>query len=259
METNPYQSTLLGGKPQPTEPKPRRFAPTLLGCLVLIGILGVIVALLLPARRTASGAARRMQCSNNLKQIAIALHSYHDKYGALPPAYTVDADGKPLHSWRTLILPFAEQEPLYQTIDLSKPWDDPANKKAFDVTTPFYGCPSAVLPATHTTYMAVVLPGGCFKATEPRKFSEITDDHAWTLMVIEVDEKQAVHWMSPTDSNDLAFLNPKSGAKLPHNGGFQAAFVDGEVRFLSAKLKPETIEAMITINGNDNAIAERED
>ena len=51
-------------------------------------------------------------------------------YKALPPAYTVDADGRPLHSWRTLILPYLEQEPLYQTIDLSKPWNDPANAKA---------------------------------------------------------------------------------------------------------------------------------
>src|SRR4029079_14091872 len=97
MEVNPYQSTLLGGQPQPTEPKPRRLAPTLLGCLVVIVTLGVLAALLLPATRRAGPAAYRMQCSINLKQIAIALHSYHDKYGALPPAYTVDADGKPLH------------------------------------------------------------------------------------------------------------------------------------------------------------------
>jgi prepilin-type processing-associated H-X9-DG protein len=188
------------------------------------------------------------------------LHSYADKYGALPPAHTVDAEGKPLHSWRTLILAFLEQEPLYRKIDLSKPWDDPANKEAFDTSLSFvYGCPSAELPTTHTTYMAVVLPGGCFRPTEPRKFSEITDNHAWTLMVIEVDAKQAVHWMSPTDSVDLAFLNAKSGARLPHNGGFQAAFVDGRISFLRADMKPETIRALITIDGKDDAIAAQED
>ena len=257
MEVNPYQGTLHGR--QTPEPKPSQFRPTLLGCLAVIGIVGVLIALLLPATRRAGPAAYRMQCSNNLKQIAIALHSYADHYGALPPAYTVDAEGKPLHSWRTLILPFAEQEPLYQTIDLTKPWDDPANNKAFDATPPFYGCPSNDLPPMHTNYMAVVLPGGCFRPTEPRKFSEITDDKAWTLMVIEVDAKQAVHWMSPADAVDLAFLNAKSGARLPHNGGIQAAFVSGEVRFLSNKLKPETIRALITIDGKDNAIAEQED
>ena len=257
MEINPYQGTLHGR--QAPEPKPSHFRPTLLGCLAVIGIIGVLVALLLPATRRAGPAAYRMQCSNNLKQIAIALHLYVDEYGALPPAHTVDAEGKPLHSWRTLILPFAEQEPLYQKIDLSKPWDDPANKVAFDATPPFYGCPSVDLPPVHTNYLAVVLPGSCFRPTEPRKLSEIADDHAWTLMVIEVDAKQAVHWMSPTDAVDLAFLNPTSGAKLPHNGGIQAAFVDGEVRFLSAKLKPETIRSLITIEGKDDAVAQRED
>jgi hypothetical protein len=65
--------------------------------------------------------------------------------------------------------------------------------------------------------------------------------------------------MSPTDSVNLSFLNAKSGAKLPHNGGFQAAFVTGEVRFLSAKLKPETIQALITIDGKDDTVAQRED
>lgn len=257
MEINPYEGTLHGR--QAPEPRTWQLRPTLLGCLAVIGILGVLVALLLPATRRAGPAARRMQCANNLKQIAVALYTYEDVYGALPPAYTVDAEGKPLHSWRTLILPFMEQEPLYRKIDLSKPWDHPANKEVFDVAVPGYGCPSASIPLTHTTYMAVATPGGCFRQTEPRKFSEITDDHDWTLMVIEVDAKQAVHWMSPTDSVDLAYLQAKTGAALPHSGGVEAAFVSGEVRFLSANLKPETIRAMITIDGNDDAIAVQED
>ena len=258
MEINPYQGTLHGR--QAPEPKPSQFRPTLLGCLAVIGILGVLVALLLPMRRNAGEAARRMQCANNLKQIALALHSYADKYGALPPAHTVDAEGKPLHSWRTLILPFLEQEALYQKIDLSKPWDDPANKEAFDTSLSFvYGCPSADLPQTHTTYMAVVVPGGCFLPPEPRKLSEITDDHSLTLMVIEVDAKQAVYWMSPTDSVDLDFLKEKASTKFSHFGGFQAAFVDGRISFLRADMKPETMRALITIDGKDNAIAERED
>lgn len=247
MEINPYQGTLHGQAP---EPKSWHLGPTLLGCLAVIGILGVLVVLFLPMRRSREGA-RRMQCANNLKQIGVALHSYHDKYGALPPAFSVDAEGKPLHSWRTLILPFLEYEPVYKTIDLSKPWDDPANKRAFDIEIPPYVCPSADLPQSHTAYMAITVPGGCFRQTEPRKFSEITDGHAQTVMVMEVDEKQAVHWMSPTDSIDFNTLKLETGARLQHSHGFQVVFVDGSVHFLSTSLKPETHRALVTIDGKE--------
>lgn len=248
METNPYQSTLHGGRPE--EPKTGEWRPTVLGCFVVILIAGVIALLFLPATRGRE-AARRMQCANNLKQIGLALHSYLDEYGALPPAYTVDADGKPLHSWRTLILPFLEQEPLYKKIDLSKPWDDPANKVAFDAGVPYYACPSTPGHGSQTVYMAVTIPGGCFQPTEPRKLSDITDGPGQTIMVLEVDEKQAVHWMSPTDSIDFNFLKPKSGIQLQHPQGTQAVFVDGSVHFLSTRINPETLQALITIDGKD--------
>lgn len=252
MEINPYEGTLHGGPPQSAEPKPSQFRPTLLGCLAVMGILGLLIALLLPLYRPGSReGSRRMMCGNNLRQIGLALQIYADKYGALPPAHTVDAEGKPLHSWRTLILPFMEQEPLYQKIDLSKPWDDPANKFAFDVATPGYMCPSANCPDTHTVYMAVAVPGGCFKSTESRKLSEITDGLASTLMVIEVDVTQAVHWMAPTDSIDFDLLKPKSGIRLQHSHGYQAVFVDGSVHFLRADIDPETLQSLITIDGKD--------
>src|SRR5436190_1151666 len=112
--------------------------------LVVLSIIVILIALLLPAPRSTRPAGRRMQCNNNLRQIALALLNYEQAYKSLPPAYTVDAKGRPLHSWRTLILPYLEQEPLYRTIDLSKPWDDPANAKALETKLPVFRCPEAV-------------------------------------------------------------------------------------------------------------------
>src|SRR5579864_1381633 len=81
---------------------------TLLELVVVVIIIVVLIALLLPAIRSSGPAARRAQCTNNLKQIALALSNYEQANSALPPAFTVDAEGKPLHSWRTLILPYLE-------------------------------------------------------------------------------------------------------------------------------------------------------
>lgn len=86
--------------------------------IVYGGGLILLLALLMPTTRTANNAARRSQCSNNLKQIGLALLIYHDTYGEFPPAYTVDDKGNHLHSWRTLLLPFLEQKTLYESIDL---------------------------------------------------------------------------------------------------------------------------------------------
>ena len=97
--------------------------------VIIIVIIGTLIALLLPVVRTLREAARRMTCSGQLKQIAVALHSYHDTYHSFPPAYTVDEDGYPLHSWRVLLLPFLEENDLYKKIRLDEPWNSEHNRQ----------------------------------------------------------------------------------------------------------------------------------
>ena len=230
----------------------RRQGFTLVELLVVLGIIAVLIALLLPTVRFSTAAGRRSDCSNNLKQIALALRAYEARFHALPPAYTVDADGKPLHSWRTLILPFLEQIALYKKIDLSKPWDDPANAEAFQAFVGVYRCKSGVFPPSHTTYLAIVAPDACLRPGEPRSLSEITDDHAKTLLVIEVDPEHAVPWMAPTDADADVLLGFNRETAFAHPGGFTAAFVDGSVRFLSADLPADERRALVSIAGHDD-------
>ncbi len=124
---------MLSATPAPVKGK---FRITLVEALVVIAIIGILVGLLLPATRAARPAARRMQCSNNFKQLGLAMHNYAADYKCLPPAYTVDAQGNRLHSWRTLLLPYLEENELYKKIDLSKPWNDPDNLAAFGQKMP---------------------------------------------------------------------------------------------------------------------------
>src|SRR4051812_9073955 len=72
-------------------------------------------------------ASKRTQCKNNLKEIALALHNYHEAYGCFPPAYIADKDGRPMHSWRVLILPYLDEKPLYLKYRFDEPWNGPHN------------------------------------------------------------------------------------------------------------------------------------
>jgi type II secretory pathway pseudopilin PulG len=226
---------------------------TLIKVVVCVGIIGLLIALLLPAVRTARGPARRNACINNLKQIALALHNYNDVYKAFPPAYTVDAEGKPLHSWRTLILPYIEEVALYKKIDLSKPWNDPANADAFKTEISAYRCPDLESPSEkgQTTYLAIVSPDGFFQCTEPRSLSDVTDKTSNTIMLVEAPIDRAVPWMAPQDADEKLLMAIGRDSKLSHPGIFLAAFVDGHVRSFESDLPADKRRALITIAADD--------
>lgn len=228
------------------KPSSRKHGLTLIELLVVISLIAILIAFFLPAVRTSRPLARRSACKNNLKQIALALHNYADVYGEFPPAYTVDENGGPLHSWRTLILPYLEQEHLYKQIDLTKPWDDPANAAAYNTSLSIYHCLEDDSPPTHTTYLAIVTSDSFFQSTKGRKLSNGIGEK---LLVIEVASRHAVHWMAPTDADEELVLGFGLGTALPHANGVNAAFADGSVRFLQADLPAEERRKLISVNG----------
>ena len=115
--------------------------------------------MLLPAVMSAREAARRMECSNNLKQIGLAMWAYRSMNGDYPPAYVVDDEGNPLYSWRVLLLPFMEQQILYDQFDLENSWDSPGNLAVTETTLQVFQCPSkSERTEPFTDYMVVVGP-----------------------------------------------------------------------------------------------------
>ncbi len=101
---------------------------TIVELLVVIGVIGILIALLVPAVQQSREAARRTQCVNNIRQLALALHNYHDVHRTLPYAVMLGGtvDGSPLApgfqigvGWPVFILPMIEQQPLYQKFDLT--------------------------------------------------------------------------------------------------------------------------------------------
>src|SRR5262249_23799826 len=117
---------LCGGTPMK---KVARSGFSLISLLVVIAILGILIGLLLPAIQKVREAANRMTSANNLKQIAIACHSYHDTHGSFPPGYGTNNFRAAAH-----LLPFIEQNNVFQTIDFKKPITDKANEAARKVS-----------------------------------------------------------------------------------------------------------------------------
>jgi prepilin-type N-terminal cleavage/methylation domain-containing protein/prepilin-type processing-associated H-X9-DG protein len=126
---------------------------TLVELLVVIAVMGILAALLLPAVQAAREAGRRSQCLNNLKQIGLALHTYHDAVLAFPPAYVADTrhstrdpqtyDGPAGWGWGMLLLPYIEQGSLHQQFQSNLPCSDPANAAAASTPLKVFLCPSA--------------------------------------------------------------------------------------------------------------------
>jgi prepilin-type processing-associated H-X9-DG protein len=212
---------------------------------------GVAVALLLPAVQAAREAARRTQCSNNLKQMGLAFFNFHDAKNQFP-GNIVSKQGKPLLSWRVAILPYIEQQSLYNKFKLDEPWDSPNNKPLLKEMPTVFACPSRSSPEPGMThYQGWAGPKTLFAdPRQPTSVRTIIDGTSFTIAVTEA--KTAVPWTKP---DDLPF-DPKSnvpllGAGSVHPGGFNVLFCDGSVRFLKSTIDPATLKALITTNGGE--------
>ena len=250
MTENPYSSPTQAAATATRTARVIKFSLAFAGVLIAAFLL---LMLLLPFNRGRMSLPHqhRLMCKNNLKQIGLALHNYHDIYGAFPPAYTVDQQGQPLHSWRTLILPYMEQNVLYKTIDFSKPWNDPANQTAFEYSVPAYSCPASDVPANHTTYLGVSGPDRLFHADQSRSITEVTDGLTNTMMVIEAPVDESVHWMEPGDADDRLVLALSAESSVAHFGGVPVLMADIQVRFLGSDFDHDVLQALMTINGGE--------
>lgn len=233
--SNPFQGPTTADHDSKPSPPP---SSRLRSCLLLLAVTGagfaMLAALLLPAVRTARPAAFRTQCRNNLKQLYLGIHNYQDVYGQMPPLYTVDADGRPLHNWRVLLLPYVDHQTLYENIDLSVPWNDPVNAKFAAQMPDCFRCPSTDLSPGLTTYVA--------NTTNSPRFPELligphaTETNSPTLLIYELPPAGAVPWMAPHDDHDGAILRSISeSTETAHTGGINYALTNGSVQFMSSQ------------------------
>ncbi len=237
--------------------------------LVVLCLMCLLTCLALPAVQTAREAARRANCCNELKQIGLALLNYHDVNGCFPPAYIADKNGKPMHSWRVLILPHLEEAALYKAYDFTEPWDGPKNRKLLGACPPLYQCPSDPIAhapgSTQTSYVAVVGRNAAWPGAKSRK---IGPDFATsnTIMVVEV-ANSGIQWSEPRDLSLDAFgaagtkspaLTLSSNHGLPeqffftydHGCGANVAMADDSMHYLPpGSLSTEHLRKILQVGG----------
>jgi hypothetical protein len=191
-------------------------------------------------------AADRIRSSNNLRQIGLAFHNYHDTFGRFPAHAIYSKEGKPLLSWRVAILPFIEEPKLYKEFKLDEPWDSENNKPLLDRMPKTYAPLGGETKDKHSTfYQVFVGKGTIFEGKDGLKFADIPDGTSNTLFGAEAGE--AVPWTKP---DDLAFDPDKALPALGgmFKGGFHVLMADGSVHFLKEKFDEKKMKLLIIRN-----------
>jgi hypothetical protein len=211
-----------------------------------VATIGVLTGLLLPAVQAAREAARRMQGSNNMKQLQLATLNYESAYKKFPARNIVSKDGKPLLSWRVALLPFLEQNALYQQFHLDEPWDSPHNRQLIAKMPATYQDPQAPAPPGYTCYVAPYEKGTAWSGGA-LQLRQVTDGTSNTLSFLQVAGPKAVAWTSPDDL-DVTGMSP---AQIFPRNGANAVLMDGSVRFLSSTIDVKVFRALLTHQGGE--------
>jgi hypothetical protein len=167
---------------------------------VVLSATSVLGWLILPNVRRVDEARIRVQTIERFKKIAIAFHEYHDGQKRLPPAALYSKDGRPLLSWRVLILPYLGHKDLFAQFKLDEPWDSPHNKGLLRFMPHLYEPHEqlAVAREPHTTFCQVFVGSGtAFEKVEGCQFSDFPDGISSTILFVEASK--AVPWTKPED------------------------------------------------------------
>jgi prepilin-type processing-associated H-X9-DG protein len=230
---------------------------------VTVGFAMVFLGMLLIPQVNVSSGGRRITCQNNMHQITQALLAYKRKEGRFPPPSIVDENGKPMHSWRVLILPYIERQDIYNAYNFNEAWDGPSNRKLHNIILDLYCCPSATNASpTDTNYVAVVGPRTIWGAAWNSKVAITGQDPAEAIVLVEV-ANAGIHWMEPRDlqvGTSLITINPKIGQGISslHPQGANVAFADGSVRFLANETRPQFLDALLNREPSDEIAPDAE-
>ncbi|MFM7318366.1 MAG: DUF1559 domain-containing protein [bacterium] len=252
-----------------------RHAFTLIELLVVISIIGVLVALLLPAVNFAREAARRASCLNNLRQVGIAMQGYHETNRIFPPGCVqFRTKARPQNvqlAWSLYVLPYIEQKALYSSTNLYLAFDSAANTTAAATVIASYLCPSSTRPSRLPQGRGACDYGGMNgeRITSPNNppkgtmltdqcvsMKMIVDGSSRTILIAEDSVNPDGQWINGLNIFDQAFpINQgppmENDMRSRHPGGAQCVMADGSAKFLKQPIDKKVVAALCTRAGKE--------
>lgn len=214
-----------------------------------------------PMSRNVRGAAIRSSCANNIRQMMIAMLNYESAHGVFPEASMLDANGKPAHSWRVLLLPFMEENNLYQQYRFDEPWDGPNNRKLAKLMPEPYRCPGH-RHGFKTHYKLVCGKGTAFIDGVALNLNKVPDGLSNTAAIVEVPG-DPVDWMKPEDitlEEAVKLFSEQKLEDIAHGsqGGFVDSYtgsnigmLDGSIQYLGVECDADELRRLF---GLDNGV-----
>jgi hypothetical protein len=253
-ELQPIVLKLAGGQGNPDLAKLlAALLPQVRGSQLVLNVesadatLGAAVAAVRPAVEAARQSASRSQSMNNMKQIGLAMHIFHDAQKRFPSGATFDANGKPLLSWRVQILPYLDQKALYEKFHLNEPWDSEHNRTLIAEMPAVFKSPGSRKGQGQTVYREMTGEHTAFPPKNGVEIKQITDGTSNTILVLEVDDQHAVPWTKP-EGIPFQKENPVAGLAGQSAEGFVTLFGDGSVRFIPSKTAPDVWQKLLMID-----------
>jgi len=269
--TIPYPSMVgeASGSASPEErtarPRHRVASSTVLRVVLIVGaaitastvLLVLLFALVFPAVSSARRSAQKSKSAENMRKLALAMLAYEADHGRFPPAYIADDKGRPMHSWRVLLLPYLGYDHLYDKYDFDVPWDDPKNMEILSWMPEVFACPADpdAIVASETSYMVIVGDHSMFPGADSVTRLDVTDGLDRTIMLVQTPAS-GVCWLEPRDldMDQMQFVvNGRPGFEIGSHlpGGAWVATANGKTHFVPNATLPQVVHDLVTIDGGE--------
>lgn len=227
--------------------------------LIMAASIWVVLKVVIPLATPDPNLAAKERTFGQLRQIGLAMLAYHDEYGSFPPAYLSDEQGKPMHSWRVLLLPYLGEEALYRSYDFSQPWDGPENSSLIPLMPSIYASPldDPLTRSAETGVMVIMGDRTPFPGAGTTNLTDLRDGPENTILAVEV-VSHGTSWTEPLDLDASKMVyqidgrfDQEIGSRI--EGGAHVVFADGDVEFLGENTPRNRVEALVTRDAGDPA------